>query len=55
MERIEQRKVSRCILQKGVRVRYAEEPFKLGGQDFDRGSLIVTRTANKNLPKSLDT
>jgi len=43
-----------AILQKGVRVRYAEENFKLGGQDFDKGSLLITRAANKHLAKPLD-
>jgi Zinc carboxypeptidase len=34
------------LLKKSIKVRYAEEPFSTGNQDFDRGTLIITRTGN---------
>jgi hypothetical protein len=41
------------LLRKGVKVRYAEEPFESGGRRFERGSLIVTRAANRQSPEEL--
>jgi len=41
------------ILQKKVKVRYAEQPFKAGNEDFDKGTLIITRTSNQSLGTSL--
>jgi hypothetical protein len=35
------------LLQKGIRLRYSERPFDVGGQSFDRGSLIVLKTSNQ--------
>ncbi len=35
------------ILQAGVKVRYAEQPFELNGKTFEKGSLIITRAANE--------
>lgn len=37
------------LLQAGVRVRYAQEPFSMEGQDFDRGTLLITRAANQQV------
>lgn len=34
------------LLQKGVKVRFAEEPFRIGDKDFSRGTLIITRAGN---------
>ncbi len=36
------------LLQKDIRVRYAQKPFTMDGEDYDRGSLIITRADNKN-------
>jgi hypothetical protein len=41
------------LLQAGIKVRYAEQPFEVNGRKFDRGSLIVTRAANQWKGKSL--
>ncbi|HWJ90882.1 MAG TPA: M14 family metallopeptidase [Flavisolibacter sp.] len=38
------------LMQKGIKLRYAEEPFQMGGQSFDRGSIIVLRTSNQSQP-----
>lgn len=38
------------LLQKGIKVRYNEQPFEAGGQTFDRGSLIILRTSNQYVP-----
>lgn len=35
------------LMQAGVNVRVAERPFEIGGQSFDRGSLIVIRKGNE--------
>jgi hypothetical protein len=37
------------LLQKGIRVRFTEKAFTSGGNTFDRGSLIITRSDNKNI------
>jgi hypothetical protein len=34
------------LLQKGIKVRFAEQPFQAGGLEFDRGSLIITKAGN---------
>jgi hypothetical protein len=34
------------ILQQGIKVRYAEQNFSAGKQDYDRGTLIITRAGN---------
>ncbi|WP_205510764.1 M14 metallopeptidase family protein [Longitalea arenae] len=41
------------VLQQKVKVRYAEQPFKAGNEDFDKGTLIITRTSNQSLGTSL--
>jgi hypothetical protein len=38
------------LLQKNVRLRFNEEPFTVGGQMFDRGSIIILKTSNQYLP-----
>jgi hypothetical protein len=35
------------LLQKGILLRYAEEPFEINGNRFGRGTVIVLKTANK--------
>ncbi|MGV3767891.1 MAG: M14 metallopeptidase family protein [Chitinophagaceae bacterium] len=42
------------LLQQGIKVRYAQEPFRVDGEDFDRGTLIVTRAANKHFSGKMD-
>jgi len=34
------------LLIKGIKLRYAEEPFELGGTKFDRGSILILKTSN---------
>jgi hypothetical protein len=41
------------IMQQKVKVRYAEQPFNAGKEDFDKGTLIITRTSNQSLGASL--
>ena len=38
------------LLQKGIKVRFNEQPFEAGGQTFDRGALIILRTSNQYVP-----
>jgi hypothetical protein len=38
------------LLQRGIRVRFNEQPFEAGGQSFDRGALIILRTSNQYVP-----
>ena len=35
-----------AILQKGIKVRYAERPFQTGGVSFGSGTLLITTTGN---------
>ncbi|MDN5215632.1 M14 family metallopeptidase [Fulvivirgaceae bacterium BMA12] len=37
------------LLQKGVKVRFASESFNLNNENFQAGSLIITRRGNENL------
>lgn len=39
------------LLKQKVKVRYAEQPFVASGEQFEKGTLIVTRTSN-NIPES---
>ncbi len=48
-------KVAGQLLQKGVLLRYAEEPFEIKGKKFDRGAVIILRTANKKWGNNLFT
>lgn len=41
------------IMQQKVKVRYAEQPFNAGKEDFDKGTLIITRTSNQSLGATL--
>lgn len=38
------------LLQKGIKLRMSEEPFELGGKQFDRGAIIVLKTSNQFYP-----
>ncbi len=42
------------LLTTGVKVRYAEQPFRVGNNDFDKGALIITKAANNGLGKELE-
>ncbi len=44
-----------ALLKSNIRVRYAELPFTVGSNDFDRGSLIIAKTSNGRLGKDLET
>jgi len=39
-----------AVLQKNVKVRYVEDAFSEKGQIFDKGSLLITRASNMNVP-----
>lgn len=38
-----------ALLRNKVRVRYAHKPFELDGKSYERGTLIITKSDNKNL------
>ena len=38
------------LLQKGIKLRMSEQPFELGGVQFDRGAVIVLKTSNQYYP-----
>ena len=42
------------LLKNKVKVRYAETPFTISGQQFGRGSLIITRRGNEHLASRFD-
>jgi hypothetical protein len=44
-----------ALLQQKVKVRYAEAPFKAGNEEFDKGTLIITRTSNRSAGAALGT
>ncbi len=35
------------LLKAGIKVRYAEQPFEINARKFEKGSLIITKAANK--------
>ncbi|GAO42957.1 M14 metallopeptidase family protein [Flavihumibacter petaseus] len=39
-----------AVLQKGIKVRYAEQPFSIGTENFEKGTLLLTRAANGGKP-----
>jgi hypothetical protein len=43
------------LLNQGIKVRYASEPFTTAGTQFTRGSLIITRNGNEQLGEQFDT
>ncbi|MBD0256142.1 MAG: zinc carboxypeptidase, partial [Cytophagales bacterium] len=43
-----------ALLRQKVKVRYAEAPFETGGQQYPRGTLIITRTGNEPLGAAFD-
>jgi hypothetical protein len=42
------------LLQQGIKVRYAEAPFTIGGRTFAAGTLIVPRSGNEQLGSRFD-
>ncbi|MBU3026918.1 M14 family metallopeptidase [Zobellia galactanivorans] len=42
------------LLNSDIKVRYAQNPFVMDGVSYDRGTLIITKSDNKNLPDFLD-
>jgi len=40
------------LLKKGVKTRYAEEAFQSGGNNFEKGTLIITSTGNNAVSKN---
>jgi hypothetical protein len=38
------------LLQKGIKLRMSQEPFQLGGKQFERGAIIVLKTSNQYYP-----
>ncbi len=46
-------KVVGQLLQKGILLRYADHPFEVNGNKFERGSIVVLRTANKSFGNNL--
>ncbi|KIC93159.1 M14 metallopeptidase family protein [Flavihumibacter solisilvae] len=38
------------MLQKGIRVRYAEQPFNSGTESFEKGTLLITKASNASKP-----
>lgn len=40
-------KMAAALIQKGIKLRYAEQPFEVGTQSFERGSVIVLKTSNQ--------
>jgi hypothetical protein len=41
------------LLQKGILLRYAEQPFEIDGHKFERGAIIIIRTSNQRFGNSL--
>lgn len=38
------------LLKNEIKVRFSEKDFVINGQKFDRGSLVITKSDNKNMP-----
>jgi hypothetical protein len=38
------------LLQKGIKLRYAERPFETNGQSFERGAVLILKTSNQYVP-----
>ncbi|MFA5668043.1 MAG: M14 family metallopeptidase [Balneolaceae bacterium] len=43
-----------AILKKGVNARYSQSAFSLDGQNYDAGTLVITRTGNEKLGDAFD-
>ncbi len=43
------------ILKEGVKARYSEVPFEMGGEQYPAGTLVITRNGNEPLGEDFDT
>ena len=43
-----------AVLQAGIKVRFANEPFTLEGKAYARGTLVITRGDNRDMEQKLD-
>ena len=43
------------LLQKGIKLRYSQQPFQSGIEQFDRGAVILLKTSNQYYPHLWDT
>lgn len=48
-------KMLSAILKQQIKVRVADQPFKLDGRDYEKGSLLVLKTSNAALGDGLET
>lgn len=39
-----------ALLKEDIKVRFTEKPFAINGQNFDRGSLVITKSDNRHNP-----
>jgi len=39
------------LLKHGIKVRFSEKPLSFNGEEFERGSLVITRSDNQKFPK----
>ncbi len=46
-------KTTAQLLKKGILLRYATNPFEVNGKKFDRGAIIILKTANKSFGDKL--
>ena len=44
-----------ALLNNGIKVRYAEQSFRVGNNDFDKGALIIAKASNYGFGKDLET
>lgn len=42
-----------ALLQKGIKVRYAQEPFTIQQQPFQRGTLLITKAGNRHFESEI--
>ncbi|ARS37682.1 M14 family metallopeptidase [Pontibacter actiniarum] len=42
------------LMEKGVKVRMAERPFEIGGEQYTPGTLVITRTGNERMGDGFD-
>ncbi|MFN2456721.1 MAG: M14 metallopeptidase family protein [Chitinophagaceae bacterium] len=43
------------LMQKGIKLRFTENAFDVGGQSFERGAIVILRTSNQFLPNLWET
>lgn len=53
-ETLEDAKFLAEILKSGIKLRYATSPFSVNGNDFDRGTLIITKKGNMHMGSAFD-